>query len=176
MAIVFNSCDWSKYFNTKKHPFKVECKCILLRKRSSCRFTHSLCKNENIPMWGKHRYRITIPGSLLKAFEKMNNKLKVRGQILHTLSVTTEWNGLCNSVSLLCDMWSLYVKCQWLRSNRELTRIFKKVKNVGKTIKGCNSLASFLVLTIPRSVVRYKNGSNLNLLFERTSADKFNQK
>ena len=166
----------------------------------------------------------------------MNNKLKVRGQILHTLSVTTEWNGLCNSVSLLCDMWSMYVKCQcrggsriffrrgctplllyfntnkphsffcripvvlenrrspqgegvrtpstlpldpplqWLRSNRELTRIFKKHKNVGKTIKGCNCLASFLVLTIPRSVVRYKNGSNWNLLFERTSADKFNQK
>ena len=47
---------------------------------------HPLCKNENIPMWGKHRYLITIPGSLLKAFEKMNNKLKVRGQILHVLS------------------------------------------------------------------------------------------
>ena len=56
------------------------------------RFMHPLCKNENIPMWGKHRYRITIPGSLLRAFEKMNNKLimKVRGQILHVLSVTTE--------------------------------------------------------------------------------------
>ena len=120
--------------------------------------------------------RTTGPGSLLKAFEKMNNKLKVRGQILHVLSVTTEWNGLCNSVSLLCDMWSMYVKCQWLQSNRELTRIFKKHENVGKTIKGCNCLASFLVLTIPRSVVRYKNGSNLNLLFERTSADQFNQK
>ena len=37
---------------------KVECKCILLRKRPSCRFMHSLCKNENIPMWGKHRCRI----------------------------------------------------------------------------------------------------------------------
>ena len=23
------------------------------------RFMHSLCKNENIPMWGKHRCRIT---------------------------------------------------------------------------------------------------------------------
>ena len=34
-------------------------KCILLRKRPSCRFMHSLCKNENIPMWGKHRCRIT---------------------------------------------------------------------------------------------------------------------
>ena len=51
--------DWSKSFNTKKHPFKVEYKCILLRKRPSCRFMHSLCKNENIPMCGKHRYRIT---------------------------------------------------------------------------------------------------------------------
>ena len=29
LTIVFNSCDWSKSFNTKKtHPFKVECKCI----------------------------------------------------------------------------------------------------------------------------------------------------
>ena len=43
----------------KKHPLKVECKCILLRKRPSCRFVHSLCKNENFPMWGKHRCRIT---------------------------------------------------------------------------------------------------------------------
>ena len=43
----------------KKHPFKVECKCILLSKRHSCRFIHSLCKNENIPIWGKHRCRIT---------------------------------------------------------------------------------------------------------------------
>ena len=43
----------------KKHPFKVECKCILLRKRPSCRFMHSLCKNENISMWGKHCCRIT---------------------------------------------------------------------------------------------------------------------
>ena len=46
LAIVFNSCDWSKTFNTKKHPFKVECKCILLHKQPSCRFMHSLCKNE----------------------------------------------------------------------------------------------------------------------------------
>ena len=37
----------------------MECKCILLRKRPSCRFMHSLCKNENIPMWGKHRCCIT---------------------------------------------------------------------------------------------------------------------
>ena len=39
--------------------FKMEDKCILLRKRPSCRLMHSLCKNENIPMWGKNRYRIT---------------------------------------------------------------------------------------------------------------------
>ena len=43
-----------------------------LRKRPSCRFMHSQCKNENIPMWGKHRCRITkeiaihLTGSLLK--------------------------------------------------------------------------------------------------------------
>ena len=59
LAIVFNSCDWSKSFIQKKHPFKVECKRILLRKRPSCRFMHSLCNNENISMWGKHRFRIT---------------------------------------------------------------------------------------------------------------------
>ena len=28
----------------------MECKWILLRKRPSCRFLHSLCKNENIPI------------------------------------------------------------------------------------------------------------------------------
>ena len=44
----------------KKHPFKVECKCILSRKRPSCRFMHSLCKNENFPMWEKHQYRCRI--------------------------------------------------------------------------------------------------------------------
>ena len=33
--------------------------CILLRKRPSCRFMHSLCKNENTSMWGKHCCRIT---------------------------------------------------------------------------------------------------------------------
>ena len=43
----------------KKHPSKVERKCISLRKRPSCWFMHSLCKNENIRMWGKHRCRIT---------------------------------------------------------------------------------------------------------------------
>ena len=58
-AIVFNSCDRSKSFNTKKHPFKVECKSILLRKLPSCRFMYSLSKNKNMPMWGKHRCRIT---------------------------------------------------------------------------------------------------------------------
>ena len=31
----------------------------LSRKRPSCRFMRYLCKNENIPMWGKHRCRIT---------------------------------------------------------------------------------------------------------------------
>ena len=41
----------------KKHLFNVECKCILLRKRPSC--VHSQCKNENIPMRGKHRCHIT---------------------------------------------------------------------------------------------------------------------
>ena len=37
----------------------MDCKCILLRERPSCRFMHSLGRNENIPMWGKHRCRIT---------------------------------------------------------------------------------------------------------------------
>ena len=48
-----------KLLTQKKHPFRVECKCIVLLKRPSCRFMHSLCKNENIPMWGKQRCRIT---------------------------------------------------------------------------------------------------------------------
>ena len=43
----------------KRTPFKLEYNCILLHKQPSCRFMHSLCKNEDIPMWGKHRYRIT---------------------------------------------------------------------------------------------------------------------
>ena len=37
----------------------MEFKYILSRKRLFSRFMHSLCKNENIPMWGKHRCRIT---------------------------------------------------------------------------------------------------------------------
>ena len=57
--LLFSTRDWSKSFNTKKHAFKVECKCTLFCKWPSCRFMHSLCKNENIPMWGKHRCRIT---------------------------------------------------------------------------------------------------------------------
>ena len=62
LAILFNSCDWSKSFNTKNHPFKVEGKCIyfcFLRKRPLCRFMRSVCKNENTSMWGKHRCRKT---------------------------------------------------------------------------------------------------------------------
>ena len=39
---------------TKKHSFKMELKYILSRKRPFSRFMHSLCKNENIPMWEKH--------------------------------------------------------------------------------------------------------------------------
>ena len=48
-----------KSFNIKIHPFEMEFKYILSRKRPFSRFMHSLCKNENIPMWGKHRCRIT---------------------------------------------------------------------------------------------------------------------
>ena len=32
---------------------------ILLCEQPFCRFMHSLCKNENIPMWGKHFVHIT---------------------------------------------------------------------------------------------------------------------
>ena len=42
-----------------KKPFKVECKCILLCKWPPCKFMHSLYKNENILVWGKHRCHIT---------------------------------------------------------------------------------------------------------------------
>ena len=37
----------------------MEFKYILSRKQPFSRFMRSLCKNENIPMWGKHRCRIT---------------------------------------------------------------------------------------------------------------------
>ena len=57
LAIVFNSCDLTKH--TLKLPLKMKCKFIVSRKRPSCRFMHSLCKNENIPMWEKHRCRVT---------------------------------------------------------------------------------------------------------------------
>ena len=43
----------------KKHPFKMEFKYILSRKRPFSRFMHSLCKNENVPMCGKAHCRIT---------------------------------------------------------------------------------------------------------------------
>ena len=39
----------------KKTLSKWSVNAFLLRKRLSCRFMHSLRKNENIPMWGKHR-------------------------------------------------------------------------------------------------------------------------
>ena len=48
LAIVCNSCDWSKCFNTKIHSLKVEFKYIFFRKLLFCRFMHSLRKNENI--------------------------------------------------------------------------------------------------------------------------------
>ena len=47
----------------------MEFKYILSRKRPFSRFMHSLCKNENIPIWGKHiaakqkKMLSTLPGS-----------------------------------------------------------------------------------------------------------------
>ena len=50
LAIVFNTYDWLKSLNThKKCPLKME----LFRRLPFCKFTHSLCKIENIPMGGK---------------------------------------------------------------------------------------------------------------------------
>ena len=72
LAIVCNSCDWSKCFNTKIHPLKVEFTYIFFRKQPFCRFMHSLRKNENIPMRGKRiapqqkKLLPFLPGSLLK--------------------------------------------------------------------------------------------------------------
>ena len=37
----------------KTYPLKTEFKYILFPKQRFCRFMHSLCKNENTPMWGK---------------------------------------------------------------------------------------------------------------------------
>ena len=50
LLLFCNSYDWSKYFNTKKHPLKVEFKYISSHELPICRFIHSLCENENIPM------------------------------------------------------------------------------------------------------------------------------
>ena len=47
---LFATSDWSKCFNTKIHPLKVEFKYIFFRKQPFCRFMHSLRKNENISM------------------------------------------------------------------------------------------------------------------------------
>ena len=75
LAIVCNSCDWSKCFNTKIHPLKVEFKYIFFRKQPFCKFMHSLRKNENISMWGKRvapqqkKLLPFLPGSLLNAEE-----------------------------------------------------------------------------------------------------------
>ena len=57
--LLFSTLVIGQNLLTQKDALSKWSKCILLRKRPSCRFMHSLCKNENIPMWGKHRYRIT---------------------------------------------------------------------------------------------------------------------
>ena len=44
LAIVCNSCDWSKCFNIKIHPLKVEFKYIFFRELPFRRFMHSLRK------------------------------------------------------------------------------------------------------------------------------------
>ena len=52
----------------------MEFKYILTCERPFSKLMHSLCKNENIPMWGKHiaakqkKLLSTLPGSLLKPF------------------------------------------------------------------------------------------------------------
>ena len=53
MAIVFNSYDWSKSFNTIKHPLKMEFKYISFRKMPFCRFMHSMRENKDL----KHQQR-----------------------------------------------------------------------------------------------------------------------
>ena len=50
LAIVCNSYDWSKSFNTENHPLKMAFKYILFRKLTFCRLMHSRCESENIPM------------------------------------------------------------------------------------------------------------------------------
>ena len=58
--LLFSTLVISQYLLTQKNTLsKWSVNAFLLRKRPSCRFMHSLCKNENIPMWGKHRCRIT---------------------------------------------------------------------------------------------------------------------
>ena len=89
----------------KKHPFKVDCKCILLRNRPSCRFTHSLCKNENI-ICGEstvaayqNKLLSTLPGSLLNC--------------LFPLDVQNEIQLLSG---VLCYSWLVCLLGFWLRN------------------------------------------------------------
>ena len=90
LAIVCNSCDWSKCFNTKIHPLKVEFKYIFFRKQPFCRFMHSLRKNENISMWGKRiapqqkKLLSFLPGSLLKQDNRhYHRKVLLSGSLLN---------------------------------------------------------------------------------------------
>ena len=63
---------WSKCFNTKKDPFKMELKYISSRKRPFCWFIHSLCKNQS-----EHSYA----GKPLAAYRKKmppNHRFKLQ--------------------------------------------------------------------------------------------------
>ena len=50
VAVVCNSYNWSNFFNTKRHPLKMEFQYISFCKLPFSRFMYSLCENENIPM------------------------------------------------------------------------------------------------------------------------------
>ena len=52
-------------FNTWQHPLKMELKYILIRRLPFCRFMHFMCKNENIPIWGKRIASLLIPDHYL---------------------------------------------------------------------------------------------------------------
>ena len=122
MAIVCNSCDWSKCFNTKIHPLKVEFKYIFFRKLPFCRFMHSLDHYLKKCFWLSRKHGIPTPkrqitvkllctksclfffrDSLLKEKRKLKS-YAIQDQII---------NRYCRN-TLQQIWWFFCEKCHWI--------------------------------------------------------------
>ena len=53
LAIVCKPYHWSKFLNTRNRSFKMKFKGVSFRNLPFCSLMHSLCRNGNIPLWGK---------------------------------------------------------------------------------------------------------------------------